>query len=181
MGAGAAATALMVACGSSTTTSPSSSGKSALSTGAGSSDSSGNLPDGCALLSQPQAAQLSGDPLVARLTGQATANASSCLYADTTGGGGGSATIIIENYPTTVAQSALQNALQRQVQPGKGTVRKISGLADVGVGEVSSDSAAVAFAKSNKLVILVVSSNSRSGSAMEADVEMLAHQVANRV
>lgn len=118
--------------------------------------------------------------MVAKLTGQATGSASSSLYADTIGSGGCSATIIIENFPTTVAQSALQSALQGQVQPGKGTVEEISGLGEVGVKEVSSDSAAVAFAKSNKLV-MVVSSNSRGGSTMEPDVESLAHQVANQI
>ena len=60
-------------------------------------------------------------------------------------------------------------------------MEEISGLGEVGVKEVSSDSAAVAFAKSNKLVILVVSSNSRGGSTMEPDVESLAHQVANQI
>ena len=185
-----AATALLAACGSSNTaaTAPSASSVPATSSAGGSTpaatggSTSGSVPKACDLLTQSQAAQLTGDAHVATITAadQTNATTSLCSYADNgTGSTGSAASLLVERVPSSVSQQELQAALS-QASHNSGQTQPLSGVGDAGYTEASEHNAGLVFAKGTTIVVLGTNSQTRSGADMLNDVKAFAKQIAGQ-
>ena len=161
----------MAGCGGSTapTTAPTSSGGITIPTlpggSSGTTGSSGSTAAANTLLTAQDVQTISGDPDVTALTG--ACSATTCLYTDTTGTGGGGGIIVIEAIPGALGQAALQaaiaSALSSSASSSGGTAVAVSGLGSGAVKEMNSNSATYAFVKNNDLVVIDVSSGTKSG------------------
>ncbi|HVC40962.1 MAG TPA: hypothetical protein VND54_03195 [Candidatus Saccharimonadales bacterium] len=146
-----------------------------LNTGAGKS-----APPASTLLSASDVQSISGDPNVTALSAACTSI--SCIYSDTSGSGGGSGVIFVEPFPGFVGQSALQSAiaaaLSGQASSSGGTATSVSGLGSGAIKEIDANSATYAFVKDNYLVVINVTSGTKSGADMDSQVEQAAQTVA---
>jgi len=133
------------------------------------------------VLTQSEAATLTGDSHVTKLSGTSQAGVGTCFYADLSGGGASGATILAEPIPGTASQQSLQAAMAQAVKSNSGTVQALSGVGDEAYSNVAVGSAAVVFAKGNTLVVIAANSSTRSGSSLISDVESFAMQVAGRL
>ena len=89
--------------------------------------------------------------------------------------------MIIETIPGGISGAVLQQALGQAIRQGGGQGSATSGIGDAGYKEVTSGSAGIVFAKGSRLVILGTSSSTRTGAAMDPDVQNFAKQVANQL
>ena len=176
----------IAACGGSTTgptPTPSSGGLSLPNIPGLGSGTTGSAPAANTLLTASEVQTISGDSNVAALSG--TCTAISCIYSDTsadTTGGGGGGVIFVEPFPGAVGQAALQAgisaALSGQANSSGGTAQSVSGLGNGAIKEVDATSVTYAFVKDNYLVVIDVSSGTKSGSDMDSQVAAVAHTVA---
>jgi hypothetical protein len=146
-----------------------------LNTGTGKSAPAANT-----LLSASDVQTISGDPNVSALSG--SCSSTTCVYSDTTGSGGGSGVIFVEPFPGFVGQAALQAgiaaALSGQASASGGSTTAVSGLGSAGIKEIDTNSATYAFVKDNYLVVLNVTSDTKSGADMDSQVQAAAQTVA---
>ena len=172
----------VAACGGSTATTPTpSSGGLVLPSLPGfGSGSTGNAPSADKLLSLSDVQSISGDPNVAALTAACTS--STCVYSDTTGSGGGGGVIFLEQIPgafgTAALQAAIATALAGQATSSGGTATAVSGLGSGAIKEIDTNSATYAFVKDNYLVVINVTSGTKSGADMDSQVGATAQTVA---
>jgi hypothetical protein len=140
----------------------------------------GSAPAANTLLSAADVQTISGDANVAALTAACTA--SSCIYSDTTGTGGGGGVIFVQPFPGAIGQAALQAAiaaaLSGQTTANGGTATAVSGLGSGAIKEIDTNSATYAFVKDNFLVVINVTSGTKSGADMDAQVGAAAQTVA---
>ncbi|HEY6471099.1 MAG TPA: hypothetical protein VI434_15195 [Candidatus Dormibacteraeota bacterium] len=188
-----AAVAGLTGCGGSATATPtpSSSGLTlpvipGLPTLPGTTGGSGGSGSAAAntLLSASDVATISGDPNVAEVSG--TCSATTCVYADTASTGGGGGVIVVEPFPGGLGQAALQAALDGALSAGGtdsngGTTTAVSGLGSAAIKEIDTNSATYAFAKDNYLVVINVTSNTNTGSAMDSQVLAAAQTAAGKI
>jgi len=142
--------------------------------------SSGSAPAANTLLTASDVQSISGDSGVTALGGACAAT--TCIYSDTTGSGGGGGVIFIEPFPGALGQAALQaaiaSALASQAASSGGSTVAVSGLGSGAIKEIDTDSATYAFVKDNYLVVINVTSGSKSGSDMDSQVGAAAQTVA---
>ena len=135
------------------------------------------------LLSASDVQSISGDASVAAVSGACTAT--TCIYSDTTGTGGGGGVIFVEPFPGFVGQAALQAAiaaaLSGQASSSGGTAQAVSGLGSAAIKEIDTNSATYAFVKDNYLVVINVTSGTKSGADMDSQVGAAAQTVAGSV
>jgi hypothetical protein len=136
-------------------------------------------PDANTLLSASDVQNISGDANVAPVSG--ACSASTCIYSDT-GSGGGGGVIFVQPFPGFVGQAALQAAiaaaLSGQASSSGGTAQAVSGLGSAAIKEIDTNSATYAFVKNNYLVVLNVTSGTKSGADMDSQVGAAAQTVA---
>ena len=117
---------------------------------------------------------------VAALAG--ACSGTTCIYTDTTGTGGGGGVIFIEAIPGALGQAALQaaiaSALSSSAASSGGTSVAVSGLGSGAIKEIDANSATYAFVKDNDLVVVDVSSGTKTGADMDSQVESLAQNIA---
>ena len=172
----------VAACGGSTATTPTpSSGGLVLPSLPGlGSGSAGNAPSADKLLSAADVQSSSGDPNVTALANGCTA--STCVYSDTSGSGGGGGVIFLENIPGAFGAAALQaaiaTALAGQASSGGGSATAVSGLGSGAIKEIDTNSATYAFVKDNYLVVINVTSGTKTGADMDSQVGAAAQTVA---
>ena len=142
--------------------------------------STGSAPAANTLLTAADVQSISGDTGVAAVTG--TCSGTTCIYSDTTGSGGGGGVILVEPFPGGVGQAALQaaiaTALSGQANSNGGSAVAVSGLGSGAIKEIEANSVTYAFVKDNYLVVLNVSSGSKTGAAMDSQVGAAAQTVA---
>ncbi len=142
--------------------------------------SSGSAPAATTLLTASDVQTISGDSSVTALGG--ACSATTCIYSDTTGSGGGGGVIFIEPFPGALGQAALQaaiaSALAGQASSSGGTTVSVAGLGSGAIKEIDTDSATYAFVKDNYLVVINVTSGTKSGSDMDSQVGAAAQTVA---
>jgi len=145
--------------------------------------SSGSAPAANTLLTVANVQSISGDPNVTALTGACAAT--TCVYSDTSGMGGGGGVVFVQPFPGAFAQAALQAAisaaLSGQTTANGGTATGVSGLGSGAIKEIDANSATYAFVKDNFLVVINVTSGSKSGAAMDSQVGAAAQTIAGRV
>ncbi len=145
--------------------------------------SSGSAPAANTLLTVANAQSISGDPNVTALAGACAAT--TCVYSDTSGMGGGGGVVFVQPFPGAFAQAALQAAisaaLSGQTTANGGTATSVSGLGSGAIKEIDANSATYAFVKDNFLVVINVTSGSKSGAAMDSQVGAAAQTIAGRV
>jgi hypothetical protein len=173
-------------CGGSTTSStptPSSGGLTLPGIPGLGTGSNGSAPAATTLLTAAQVQSISGDPSVAALAGACTST--TCVYSDTTGTGGGGGVIFVQPFPGAVAQSVLQaaiaSALSGQTTANGGTATSVSGLGSGAIKEIDTNSATYAFVKDNYLVVINVTSGTKSGADMDSQVGAAAQTIAGSV
>jgi hypothetical protein len=173
-------------CGGSTTTStptPSSGGLTLPGIPGLGNGSSGSAPAATTLLTAADVQNISGDPSVTALAGACTST--TCVYSDTTGTGGGGGVIFVQPFPGAVAQGVLQaaiaSALSGQTTANGGTATSVSGLGSGALKEIDTNSATYALVKDNYLVVINVTSGSKSGAAMDSQVGAAAQTIAGSV
>jgi hypothetical protein len=178
----------MAGCGgssSSTTPTPSSSSGGISIPGIGNigSGSSGSTAAAGTLLTASDVQNISGDPAVAALSG--ACSSTTCIYTDATGTGGGGGVIFIEAIPGALGQAALQaaiaSALSGSAASSGGTAVAVSGLGSGAIKEIDADSATYAFVKDNDLVVVDVSSGTKTGADMDSQVEAVAQNIAGSI
>jgi hypothetical protein len=171
--AGFAAVTLLAACGGTTTASSSGGGGTATTAAGGQSNSraSGTLPDACTLLSQEQAAQMTGDSTVAQTPRDNAPGESTCTYDGT---GGGHMMVLDLTFSTGVSQSALQRWVTNEFQGSGGQPMAVSGIGGGAYQAVGSNEATLAFGNGTTLVVIDAQSMTRAGASMESDIETLA-------
>jgi hypothetical protein len=171
---------LMVGCGGTASTgstqTPTPEQTATLSASPGSS-TGGSAPDACAVLTAALASQITGGNAT-KISGQSAGGVSQCVYADT--GSGVGATAVIESLPGMSA-AILQAAMAQASHNGSGNDEPVSGIGDQALKEVDPNSATVAFAKGDTLVVVAASSSTRNGAAIESDLESLCRQIAGRL
>jgi hypothetical protein len=149
----------------------------------GTSGSTGTTAAAGTLLTATDVQNISGDPAVAALGGACTAT--TCIYTDTTGSGGGGGVIFIEAIPGALGQTALQaaiaSALSGSAASSGGTAVAVSGLGSGAVKEIDANSATYAFLKDNDLVVVDVSSATKTGADMDSQVETIAQNIAGSI
>ncbi|MFI5287502.1 MAG: hypothetical protein ACHQ4F_14430 [Candidatus Dormibacteria bacterium] len=140
----------------------------------------GSAPAANTLLSAATVQTISGDSNVAAVAG--TCSATTCIYADSTGSGGGGGVIFVEPFPGVFGQAALQAAiaaaLSGHAASSGGTAQSVSGLGSGAIKEVDTNSVTYAFVKNNYLVVINVSSGTKSGTDMDSQVGAAAQSVA---
>jgi hypothetical protein len=145
--------------------------------------SNGSAPAASTLLSAASVQSISGDPNVKALAGACTS--ATCVYSDTTGSGGGGGVIFVQPFPGAMAQGVLQAgiaaALSGQTTANGGTATAVSGLGSGAIKEIDANSATYAFVKDNYLVVINVTSGTKSGAAMDSQVGAAAQTVAGAV
>jgi hypothetical protein len=176
----------LAACGgsnASTTPTPSSGGLTLPNIPGLGNSSGGSAPAASKLLTASDVQSISGDSSVSALTG--ACSATTCIYSDTSGSGGGGGVIFVEPFPGGLGQSALQaaidTALSGQANSSGGTAVSVSGLGSGAIKEVDANSVTYAFVKDNYLVVLNVTSGTKSGSDMDSQVGSAAQSVAGSI
>jgi len=176
----------LAACGgsnASTTPTPSSGGLTLPNIPGLGNSSGGSAPAASKLLTASDVQSISGDSSVSALTG--ACSATTCIYSDTSGSGGGGGVIFVEAFPGGLGQSALQaaidTALSGQANSSGGTAVSVSGLGSGAIKEVDANSVTYAFVKDNYLVVLNVTSGTKSGSDMDSQVGSAAQSVAGSI
>jgi hypothetical protein len=176
----------MAGCGGSsgsTTPTPKSSGGITIP-GIGSIGGSGvTTAPASTLLTASDVQTISGDPAVAALSG--ACSGTTCIYTDATGTGGGGGVIFIESIPGALGQAALQaaiaSALSGSAASSGGTSVAVSGLGSGAIKEIDANSATYAFLKDNDLVVVDVSSGTKTGADMDSQVEAIAQNIAGSI
>jgi hypothetical protein len=147
------------------------------------SGSTGSAPAAASLLSAADVQSISGDASVAALAGGCSAT--TCIYSDTTGSGGGGGVIFLEPIPGALGQAALQAgiaaALSGSAASSGGTAVAVSGLGSGAIKEIDANSATYAFVKGNYLVVVNVTSGTKSGADMDSQVESVAQNIAGSI
>ena len=142
--------------------------------------SSGSAPAADTMLTAADVQSISGDSSVAPLTG--ACSATTCIYSDTTGSGGGGGVIFVQPFPGAFGQAALQAAiaaaLSGQASSSGGSAVSVSGLGSGAIKEIDTNSATYAFVKDNYLVVINVTSGTKSGADMDSQVGAAAQTVA---
>lgn len=140
-----------------------------------------SAPAANTLLSASDVQTISGDPNVSALSGGCSST-TTCVYSDTSGSGGGGGVIFVEPFPGFVGQAALQAgiaaALSGQASGSGSNATAVSGLGSAAIKEIDTNSATYAFVKDNYLVVLNVTSGSKSGADMDSQVQAAAQRVA---
>jgi hypothetical protein len=171
---------LMVACGG---TSPSSTAKTANNKQPGTSASQApgtqKSLDACTEVSDSTAARISGAPGMVKQAGTNAGGISECIYVDNSSGAG--VVILIEQIPGVVGGAAMQAAMAQASHDSSGNQVPVSGIGDQAFKEVEDNSSTLAFAKGGTLAVLAVSSSSREGTAIEADLEGICRQIASHL
>jgi hypothetical protein len=173
--------------GSSTASTPtpsSSSGGLTLPTIPGLGNGTGpSAPAAATLLTAADVQNISGDSSVAPVSG--ACSATTCIYSDTTGSGGGGGVILVQPFPGFVGQAALQSAvaaaLAGQSASGGSQATAVAGLGSGAIKEIDTNSATYAFVKDNFLVVINVTSGTKSGADMDSQVAAAAQTVAGSV
>jgi hypothetical protein len=151
--------------------------------GSGSTGSNGSTAAASTLLTASDVQNISGDPAVAPLGGECSAT--TCIYTDTTGSGGGGGVIFIEAIPGALGQAALQaaiaSALSSSASSSGGSSVAVSGLGSGAIKEIDANSATYAFVKNNDLVVVDVSSSTKTGADMDSQVEAIAQNIAGSI
>jgi hypothetical protein len=135
--------------------------------------------DACTVVSAADASKIVG-VTVTKLTGQSAGAVSECSYIDTAGGGA-AVTVIIETIPGVSMQVAMQAAM---AQASKGTNngnQPVSGIGDQAFKEVQDHGSTLVFVKSNTLVAIGASGSTRTGTAIEGDLETLGKKLAGKI
>jgi hypothetical protein len=153
------------------------------SVGTGSTGGNGATVAAGTLLTASDVQTISGDPAVALLTGEGCLT--TCIYSDTTGTGGGGGVIVVEAIPGVLGQAALQAAiaaaLSNSATSSGGTAVAVSGLGSGAIKEIDSNSATYAFVKDNDLVVVNVTSGTKTGADMDSQVESIAQNIAGSI
>jgi hypothetical protein len=174
----------LAACGGSSavTPTPSSGGLTLPNIPGLGNSSGGSAPAANTLLTASDVQNISGDSSVTALSG--ACSATTCIYSDTSGSGGGGI-IFVEPFPGGLGQSALQaaidTALAGQANSGGGSAVTVSGLGSGAIKEVDANSVTYAFVKDNYLVVLNVTSGTKSGADMDSQVGSAAQKVAGSI
>ncbi len=151
--------------------------------GLGTPGSGGSAPAAGTMLSAADVQNISGDPNVSALGGGCSQT--TCIYSDTTGSGGGGGVIFVQPLPGAFGQAALQAAiaaaLSGQAGSSGGTAVAVSGLGSGAIKEIDTNSATYAFAKDNYLIVLNVTSGTKSGADMDSQVAAAAQTIAGSV
>jgi hypothetical protein len=180
----------MAGCGgssSATTPTPKSSGGISIpglgSIGSGSTGGNGSTAAASTLLTASDVQTISGDPAVAPLAG--ACSSTTCIYSDTTGTGGGGGVIVVESIPGALGQAALQaaiaSALSSSAASSGGSSVAVSGLGSGAIKEIDANSATYAFVKDNDLVVVDVTSGTKTGADMDSQVESIAQNIAGSI
>lgn len=177
----------MSGCGgssSSTTPTPTASGGFSIAAIPGiGGGSTGSTAAAGTLLTTSDVQNISGDPAVAPLSG--ACSSTTCIYTDTTGSGGGGGVIVIEAIPGALGQAALQaamaSALSGSAASSGDSAVAVSGLGSGAVKEIDANSATYAFVEDNDLVVVDVSSGTRTGATMDSQVEAIAQNIAGSI
>ncbi len=178
------AVAVLAGCGSSSSSTPTPSGGLSLPTlpGLGSGTTGNGSSAGAdTIMSVSDVQSISGDPNVAALT----CSPETCIYADPgTGGGGG--VIVVEPFPSGIGQAALQAAVASALESGGGssnggTTTEVSGLGTAAIKELDDNSATYAFLKDSYLVVIDVTSGTKSGADMDSQVQAAAQTAAGKL
>jgi len=180
------AIAVLAGCGgSSGSSTPTPSGGLTLPSlpGLGSGGSGGSAPGADTLLGASDVQSISGDPNVAVFSG--VCSAVTCLYSDPSSSGDGGA-VVVEPFPGGIGQAAIQAAVASALSSsGSGAngndVTAVSGLGSGAIKEIDSDSATYAFVKDNYLVIINVTSSTKTGADMDSQVEAAAQTAAGKL
>ena len=148
----------------------------------GTTGGSGSAPAATTLLTLSDVQSISGDPNVTALS----CTADTCVYADaSTSASGGGGVIVVEPFPggfdTSVIQAAISAALAGQASSGGGTATPVTGLGSGGLKEIDTNSATYAFAKDSYLVVINVTSGTKSGADMDSQVQAAAQQIAGQI
>jgi hypothetical protein len=142
-----------------------------------------SAPAAATLLTAADVQNISGDSSVAPLAG--ACSTTTCIYSDTTGTGGGGGVIFVEPFPGFVGQAALQAAvaaaLSGQSASSGGQATAVAGLGSGAIKELDANSATYAFVKDNYLVVINVTSGTKSGADMDSQVAAAAQTVAGAV
>jgi hypothetical protein len=146
--------------------------------------SSGSAPAATTLLTAAQVQSISGDPSVTSLAGACTST--TCVYSDTTGSGGGGGVVFVQPFPggglaAGVLQQAVASALSSQASANGTTATPVSGLGSGAIKEIDTNSATYAFVKDNYLVVINITSGTRSGADMDSQVGAAAQTIAGAV
>lgn len=145
--------------------------------------SSGSAPAANTLLTASAVQNISGDSSVAALSG--ACSATTCIYSDTSGTGGGGGIIFVQPFPGAFGQAALQAAISAalagQASSGGGTAVAVPGLGTGAIKEIDATSATYAFVKDNYLVVINVTSGTKSGADMDSQVGAAAQTVAGSI
>jgi hypothetical protein len=170
--------------GSSAGSTPTPSGGFSLPSIPGLGNGSGkSAPAATSLLSATDVQNISGDSSVSALSG--ACSSTTCIYSDTTGSGGGGGVIFVQPFPGALGQAALQSAiaaaLSGQASSSGGTAQAVSGLGTGAIKEIDTNSATYAFVKDNYLVVINVTSGTKSGSDMDSQVAAAASKVAGSI
>ena len=140
-----------------------------------------SAPAANTLLSASDVQTISGDPNVSALSGGCSST-TTCVYRDASGSGAGGGVIVVEPFPGFVGQAALQAgiaaALSGQASGSGSNATAVSGLGSAAIEEIHTNSATYAFVKDNYLVVLNVTSGSKSGADMDSQVQAAAQRVA---
>ena len=173
---------VLAGCGGSST--PAAGGSSAppatqsSSSGGGSSapaSSQGGAPSNvqaCSLMSQSDAATISGDSSVASST-TGVAGANICFYMDLTGSGAGTSVEAFVEPAPGLSAAIVQAALSQQAKTS-GNYQEVSGIGDIAYAQAGDNDAWIAFVKNNTLVVAGASSTTKSGSDLLGNVEQWA-------
>jgi len=181
------AVALLAGCGSSSAPTPTASGGLTLPSipglGSGTTGNNGSSAGANTILSASDVQNISGDPNVTALS----CSAETCLYADNTNANGGGGIVIVEPFPG-IGQEALQAAVTAALASGGGsstgsgsTTSAVSGLGTAAIKEIDSNSATYAFFKDNDLVVINVTSGTKSGADMDSQVQAAAQAAAGKL
>jgi hypothetical protein len=126
---------------------------------------------------------ITGDPDVTALG--ASCSNSTCIYSDTTGSGGGGGVIYIQPIPGALGQAALQaaiaTALSGSAASSGGTAVAVSGLGSGAIKEIETNSATYAFVKDNDLVVVSVSSGTKTGAEMDSQLQSVTQSIAGSI
>jgi hypothetical protein len=145
--------------------------------------SGGSAPAANTLLTASAVQNISGDSSVAALSG--ACSATTCIYSDTSGTGGGGGIIFVQPFPGAFGQAALQAAISAALaghaSSGGGTAVAVPGLGTGAIKEIDATSATYAFVKDNYLVVINVTSGTKSGADMDSQVGAAAQTVAGSI
>jgi hypothetical protein len=186
------AVATLAGCGGSSSPSPTPSNGLSIPTipglptansgGTGTTGGSGTAPAATTLFTLSDVQSISGDPNVTALS----CTADTCVYADaSTSASGGGGVIVVEPFPgglgTTAIEAAISAALAGQASSGGGTATSVTGLGSGGLKEIDTNSATYAFAKDSYLVVINVTSGTKTGADMDSQVQAAAQQIAGQI